>query len=146
MDIDTDHLGIPDTEYKTTVRMPSVEFQRIVRDLGVLGDTIQISVTKEGIRFSVSGDLGVGNVLVRATHGVGGSDKEEKEVTIEMEEPVSLTFAMRYLNFFTKSTTLSPTVIISMSPDVPVVIEYPIEEIGHIKFYLAPKLDDMDVE
>jgi proliferating cell nuclear antigen len=39
MEIDSDHLGIPDTEYKSTIRMPSSEFQRIVRDLTVLGDT-----------------------------------------------------------------------------------------------------------
>lgn len=39
MDIDSDHLGIPDTEYKCTIRMPSAEFQRIIRDLTVLGDT-----------------------------------------------------------------------------------------------------------
>ena len=38
-DIDADNLGIPDTEYKCTVKMPSSEFQRIVRDLSVLGDT-----------------------------------------------------------------------------------------------------------
>ena len=45
-------------EYKCEVKMPSGEFQRIVRDLSVLGDTCAISVTKEGVRFSVSGDLG----------------------------------------------------------------------------------------
>ena len=39
MDIESEHLGIPDTEYKCTVRMPSNEFQRIIRDLQVLGDT-----------------------------------------------------------------------------------------------------------
>ena len=39
MDIDSEHLGIPDTEYKCTVKMPSAEFQRICRDLSVLGDT-----------------------------------------------------------------------------------------------------------
>ncbi len=39
MDIESEHLGIPDTEYKCNVRMPSAEFQRIIRDLGVLGDT-----------------------------------------------------------------------------------------------------------
>ena len=77
MDIDADHLGIPETEYKTTIRMPSAEFQRIIRDLQVLGDTCTIAVTKEGVRFSVSGDLGTGNVLVRSTNGV---DKEEEEV------------------------------------------------------------------
>jgi proliferating cell nuclear antigen len=39
MEIDTEHLGIPDTEYKCNIRMPASEFQRIVRDLQVLGDT-----------------------------------------------------------------------------------------------------------
>lgn len=37
----------------------------------------------------------------------------------EMNEPVQLTFALRYLNFFTKATPLSPTVTLSMSADVP---------------------------
>ena len=33
MDIDQEHLGIPDTEYAATIEMPSSEFQRICRDL-----------------------------------------------------------------------------------------------------------------
>jgi len=138
MDIDAEPLGIPDTEYKCTIRLPSTEFQRIIRDMQVLGDTCIISCTKEGVRFSVSGDLGTGNVLLRAN----ASEKEEEQVMIEMDEPVELTFALRYLNFFTKATGLGPSVILSMSPDVPIVVEYPIEEIGFIKYYLAPKIDD----
>jgi proliferating cell nuclear antigen len=43
MDIESEHLGIPDTEYKCTVRMPSAEFQRIIRDISVFGDTCKIS-------------------------------------------------------------------------------------------------------
>ena len=39
MDIDTEHLGIPDTEYEATVKMSSNEFQRICRDLSSIGDT-----------------------------------------------------------------------------------------------------------
>ena len=39
MDIESEHLGIPETEYKCNVRLPAGEFQRIIRDLGVLGDT-----------------------------------------------------------------------------------------------------------
>jgi len=119
--------------------MPSGEFQRIVRDLQVLGDTCTIAVNKEGVRFSVSGAMGTGNILTRA-NAVG--DKEEDHVVIDMEEPVELNFALRYLNFFTKATPLSGSVIISMSPDVPVVVEYPIQDIGYVKFYLAPKIED----
>ena len=33
MDIDQEHLGIPETEYAATISMPSGEFQRICRDL-----------------------------------------------------------------------------------------------------------------
>ena len=33
MDIDQEHLGIPDTEYAATIEMPAAEFQRICRDL-----------------------------------------------------------------------------------------------------------------
>lgn len=61
--------------------MPSNEFKRIITDLQVLGDTCTIAVTKEGVRFSVTGDLGTGNVLVRSTNGV---DKEEEEVRTQI--------------------------------------------------------------
>ncbi|KAE8618768.1 hypothetical protein XENTR_v10009494 [Xenopus tropicalis] len=63
-------------------------------------------------------------------------------VTIEMNEPVQLTFALRYLNFFTKATPLSPTVTLSMSADIPLVVEYKIADMGHVKYYLAPKIED----
>ena len=44
MDIDSEHLGIPETDYKCSVRLPASEFQRIIRDLSVLGDTCKKSV------------------------------------------------------------------------------------------------------
>jgi proliferating cell nuclear antigen len=39
MDIDSEHLGIPETTYDSIVRMPSQEFMRICRDLSTIGDT-----------------------------------------------------------------------------------------------------------
>jgi len=139
MDIDSEQLGIPDQEYKCSVQMPSAEFQRIIRDLGVIGDTCTIACTKEGVKFSVAGDLGKGEITVRQNQT---ADAEDNKVVVEMEEPVELTFALRYLNFFTKATPLAGSVNISMSPDVPVVVEYPIESHGYIRFYLAPKIDE----
>ena len=59
-----------------------------------------IAVSKEGVKFSVSGEMGSGNMTIRQNNSV--DTKEEDQVSIEMEEPVSLNFALRYLNFFTK--------------------------------------------
>jgi len=42
MDIDSEHLGIPDAEYQAIVRMPSSEFARICKDLSSIGDTGKI--------------------------------------------------------------------------------------------------------
>jgi hypothetical protein len=41
---------------------------------------------------------------------------------------------MRYLNLFTKATPLSSTVTLSMSPDVPLVTEYKIADMGYIRW------------
>ena len=65
MDITSENLGIPDTEYAATVRMPAVEFQRIVKDLATIGDTVEISVTKDGVKFATAGDIGSATVIVR---------------------------------------------------------------------------------
>jgi proliferating cell nuclear antigen PCNA len=39
MDIDQEHLGIPETEYAATITMPAAEFQRICRDLSALSES-----------------------------------------------------------------------------------------------------------
>ena len=101
---------------------------------------------------------------------------------MELNEPVSLTFACRYLNFFTKATPLSSTVTLSLKGEQPLgkcmidvrpacsswgkkkletgiftyisllplphihhaVVEYKIADIGHIRYYLAPKIEEDD--
>lgn len=55
-DIDSEQVGIPDTEYSAVVKMPSGEFARVCRDLGNFGESITITVTKDGLKFSVKGD------------------------------------------------------------------------------------------
>ncbi|TVU27818.1 hypothetical protein EJB05_19319, partial [Eragrostis curvula] len=139
MDIDSEHLGIPDSEYQAIVRMPSAEFMRICKDLSSIGDTVVISVTKEGVKFSTSGEIGSANIVCRQNQTV---DKPEEATIIEMQEPVSLTFALRYMNSFTKASTLSDQVTISLSSELPVVVEYKIAEMGYIRFYLAPKIEE----
>ena len=39
MDIDQEHLGIPETDYAATITLPAAEFQRICRDLGALSES-----------------------------------------------------------------------------------------------------------
>ena len=88
----------------------------------------------------MTGELGSGNMTIRPSSSV--DTKEDEQVEVTFEEPVALNFALRYLNFFTKASPLSGTVVLSLSKDVPLVVEYRIEELGHIRFYLAPKIEE----
>jgi proliferating cell nuclear antigen len=53
-----------------------------------------------------------------------------------------MAFAARYLNYFTKASSLASHVSISMSPEIPIVVEYSLGDLGYIRFYLAPKIED----
>lgn len=102
---------------------------------------MKISASKEGIKFAVAGDMGTGSIICKQDSSV---DEEDDAVVIKLEDEVSLTFALRYLNFFAKATPLSNFVSLKLSPDVPLVVEYKIEDMGHIRYYLAPKIEDED--
>ncbi|KAJ7229191.1 proliferating cell nuclear antigen, N-terminal domain-containing protein [Mycena pura] len=78
MDIDSDTLGIPDTDYDAEVIMSSSEFARIVRDLNNLGESVRIEVSKEGVRFASEGESANGSVLLKK-EGEPGRVRTEKE-------------------------------------------------------------------
>jgi len=140
MNIESETLTIPESEYAVVVSMPASEFQRICRDLSVMGDTVVITATKEGVKFSVSGDIGNGSITCKPSESA--DSKEEESIQIDLREPVSLTFALRYLNFFTKATSLAQRVSLSMSVEAPLAVEYSIEDVGYLRYYLAPKIED----
>ena len=73
MNLDAEHLGIPETDYAAVIKMPSAEFMRVIRDLSQFGESLVISCTKEGVKFSAAGDIGVGNIKIAQTANV---DKE----------------------------------------------------------------------
>merc|ERR1712054_14041 len=120
MQIESEHMEIPEQHYKVVVRMPSSEFQKICRDLKEFGETMQLSASKEGLRFSVQGDVGTGNVMLKPRE----SEKEEERVSLTVHEPVTATFALRYLANFAKAAPLCGSVELSLGPDSPLSVKY----------------------
>jgi len=140
MTVDEEHLGIPETDYKCKVTMPSSEFGRITRDLKEIGESVTISATKNGVQFKCSGDIGNAEMLLKHNEAA----ENEKSIKIEMEEPIEQQFALRYLCSFAKSSALSSQVTLSFSDDVPLQVAFQMDDLGSIKYYLAPKIEDED--
>merc|ERR1711975_86798 len=140
MSIESEHMEIPEQQYKVVAKLPSAEFQKICRDLKEFGETMQVSASKEGIRFSVLGDIGAGNVMLKPRE----AEKAEEKVTLTVHEPVTATFALRYLVNFSKAAPLSGSVELGLGPDAPLLVKYDLEKAdnGFLQFYLAPKIDE----
>ena len=140
MQIENEHMEIPEQHYKVVAKMPSAEFQRICRDLKEFGETLQLTGDKNGLKFAVQGDIGSGNVLLKPRE----SEKPEEKVSLQIHEPVTASFALRYLFNFSKAAPLCGTVTLGFAADAPLLVQYDLEseEKGHVKFYLAPKLDE----
>merc|ERR1712099_202368 len=120
MQIESEHMEIPEQQYKVTAKMPSVEFQKICRDLKEFGETMQVRASKEGITFSVQGDAGGGNGMLKP----GEAEKPEDRVALTVHEPVTATFALRYLVNFAKAAPLCGTVELGLGPDAPLLVKY----------------------
>ena len=86
MDIDTEHLGIPDTVYDAEITIPAQEFRRIIGDLKELGESVKIEVSKDGVRFSADGDIGSAAVTLKQTGGSDDMDTDEEEEEEEEED------------------------------------------------------------
>jgi len=128
-----EYLIIPEeTVYSAVIKMSSGEFERVVTDLSQCDEAMVIACTEEGVKFSATSGTGTMNIKLSHT----------ANVVIEMQEPVTLNVSCRYLTMFTKAPMMSDQVSLSMAPEAPLVVEYAIGEIGHVKFYLAPRVEE----
>jgi proliferating cell nuclear antigen len=201
MEIEGESMGIPEQEFSAVVSMPSSEFAKMCRDMTIFGDSVNVEVSREGVKFRANGDIGEGYTMLRSSGPVPkrvepaaktdgkkggvksekttkkeedvpikhehdenavlttlveapvkteGGDRKKKDVVevksdavfVTVEEPVSLTFALKYFTTFSKGAALSDRVEIHLAKDTPCMVEYPVEGLGFLRFYLAPKIDD----
>jgi proliferating cell nuclear antigen len=140
MQIESEHMEVPEQHYKVVAKLPSAEFRKICRDLKEPGERMQLKATKERITFSVQGDMGSGNVVLRPRD----AEKPEDKVSFTVHELVNATVALRYQVNVAKAAPLCGTVELGLGPDAPLLVRYNLENAdnGQLQFYLAPKIDE----
>ena len=72
-------------------------------------------------------------------------EKPDLNVSIDLSEPVALTFSLKYLVNFCKASGLSKSVKLCLSNEVPLLVEYELASNSHLRFYLAPKVRSFPV-
>jgi proliferating cell nuclear antigen len=127
LDLNEDILEIPENADSKTYEtlIPSIDFQKIIRDMSNIGTDMVIKRSGSSIEFSCEGDFAEKNTII--------------EQTDDIDCTVAGTFSLKYLSMFTKATILCPIVqIVQENDDSPIILKYTIANLGELKFYLAP--------
>lgn len=136
--LDVEHLSIPETQYSSLITINSAEFSKICKELQALSDSLTIATQTESVQLSVEGQAGSG--FVKLTQN--DCERKEDQTMIEVEESVTQQFALNYLNLFNKASNLSTFTRLCLHNEQPLVTEFRIDNLGVLKYYLAPKISE----
>lgn len=131
LDRDQPEINLRETEFSTHFTMPSLDFQKICRDMTLLGaKTVEIKNVGYSLNFSCKGHF------ASRTTVMGGSENELGIQKKANDEIVTGNFSLPHLVLFTKCTNLCNNIEIHMKNDWFLMIRYVVANLGDIKLCL----------
>ncbi len=134
MDIESDKLGIPETEYDVDITMKSKNVKNLIDELSTFNDTVNLDCNEDRVCISSSSSEGSMKVVI---------NMDDIEVLAVAEgETVESSFSIKHIGHMCQFHKLAEDCIIHLSPDIPIQIKYEIDDTSMMRFFLAPKIDD----
>jgi proliferating cell nuclear antigen len=128
LDINESRIEVPEIEMSTITTLPSADFQRLCRDMSNIGTDIEIKRSGKQINFSCQGDFANQDTSIECT---------------EESQTITGLYSLKYLNIFTKATSMCASVqIIQETGNRFLILKYNVANLGELKFYLATKVSE----
>jgi proliferating cell nuclear antigen len=151
MDLNYEKMNIPNATFNSIIKLKSNEFQKIIRDMNNIADTIEIKHIGNKIIFTCDGDFcQQETTIITNSDNIDDETEDENDENIkvdsdvESDEIVQGVFNLNYLAHFTKCTSLSNYVEIYFKNNYPLVIKYSVASLGDIRLCLTPQFIDDD--
>jgi proliferating cell nuclear antigen len=128
LDINENQIEVPKMKMTTITPMLSADFQRICRDMYNIGNDIEITREGNKLKLYCSGDFA----------------NQETNIECNDESPkISGTYSLRYMNIFTKATSMCANVqIMQEDQNRFLILKYNVANLGELNFYLATKVSE----
>ena len=128
LDINESRIEVPTVNMTSVTIIPSADFQRLCRDMSNIGDDIEITRSGKNFRLKCDGDFAC----------------QETHIECPDESPeITGLYSLRYLNIFTKATSMCASVqIMQEEGNRFLILMYNVANLGELKFYLATKVSE----
>jgi len=135
MDLDQIRITVPKAQFDSVLTIPSVDFQKHIRDMSIISDKIDISSVGSKLILSCKGDFASQETIIGETSGGMSFVKNACP-----EDIIQGVFSLKHLLLFTKCTNLSPSIQMYLKNDYPLIINYGVANLGEIRLCLSPKV------
>ena len=130
---DPEDLVYPDVKFSSIINLPSSDFQKIIRDLSVISDKLEIKSVGNELIFKCNGQFA--SAEIHRAESDGSMDfilKQDSSKIIQGE------FSLKNLGYFIKCTNLCAQIEVYLENDLPLVVKYNVASLGEIRLCLAP--------
>jgi proliferating cell nuclear antigen len=127
-----EELEYPDVKFSSIINLPSSDFQKIIRDLSYISDTVEIKSVGNELIFKCNGQFASAEI-----HRVESENSMEYIVKQDNSKIISGQFSLKNLNYFIKCTNLCSVVELYLENDLPMVCSYSVAALGKIHLCLA---------
>ena len=135
-DTDVEDIQIPSLNFTSIIHMPSLDLQKICRDMNALGEKLDVEVTSSGsdLIFKCVGDFAEQETIISENN----STMKVQKGANAANEIVQGIFQLKHLVLFTKCTSLCPSIELYLKNDYPLILKYTVANLGEVKLVLAP--------
>lgn len=128
LDINESRIEVPDITMTSVTNLPSSDLQRLCRDMSNIGSEIEITRINDELHLRCEGDFANQETIIKCP------DETPKMTGL---------YSLRYLNIFTKATSMCATVqIMQEEGNRFLILKYNVANLGELKFYLATKVSE----
>ena len=128
LDINESRIEIPDVKMTSNTILASSDFQRLCRDMSNIGSDIEITRIGNQLRLRCEGDFANQETCIECP---------------EESQEIKGTYSLKYMNIFTKATSMCTSVqIMQEEGNRFLILKYNVANLGEVKFYLATKVNE----
>jgi proliferating cell nuclear antigen len=136
-DTDVEEIQIPTLNFTSIIHMPSVDLQKICRDMNALGEKLDVEITSSGtdLMFKCIGDFAEQETIISENNTSNMKVHKSNGGAAEIVQGI---FQLKHLVLFTKCTSLCPSIELYLKNDFPLILRYTVANLGEVKLVLAP--------
>ena len=129
---DPEELQYPDVTFSSIINLPSVDFQKIIRDLSCISEKLEIKSVGNELIFKCSGQFASAEIHRAESDGsMSFTLKQDSSKIIQGE------FSLKNLGYFIKCTNLCQQIEVYLENNLPLVVKYNVASLGEIILCLA---------